>query len=303
MKEDDANKTVIHDANAPDKTGVHTKRDACLIVIAGGTVGMMHKLPSPGEIVIGRTGDAAIQLDDDGVSRKHASISITPNRQVILNDLGSTNGTFVNGDRVTEKMLKDGDKVQIGPQAILKFQYQDALDEEFQRILFERAVKDGLTGIYNKKYFLDRLGTDFSYAKRHKTSLALIMFDIDHFKKINDGHGHPAGDYVLQRLTAQVKRTVRNEDAFARYGGEEFAILMRDTGDEKAIILAERIRLLVQQTVFEFEGKRIPVTVSLGVGTTQSSPVESPADLVTCADQCLYNAKQGGRNRVSAREK
>jgi len=300
--EDDHKTTIVSDPLGAKKPSAHVKQDACLIVIAGGTVGMMHKLPGTGEIVIGRTDDAAIQLDDDGVSRKHARISITPNLQVVLNDLGSTNGTYVNGARVIEHVLKNGDKVQIGPQAVLKFQYQDELDEEFQRILFESAVKDGLTGIYNKKYFLDRIETDFSYAKRHHAPLALIMFDIDHFKKINDGHGHPAGDHVLKELAALVKRTIRNEDVLARFGGEEFVLLMRDVDDEKALMLAERLRRAVEQAPFEFEGQRIPVTISVGVGTMSDShnlPMQKSEDLVSNADRSLYQAKRAGRNRVA----
>jgi two-component system cell cycle response regulator len=298
MKEDPG-KTVIRNTASVNEASV--KREACLIVIAGGTVGMMHKLPASGEIFIGRTADTGIQIDDEGVSRKHARISVTTDHRIVLNDLGSTNGTYINGTRIIEQVLLDGDKIQIGPDVILKFQYQDALDEDFQRRLFESAVKDGLTGIYNKKYFLDRIETDVAYAKRHKTPLALIIFDIDHFKKINDTFGHAAGDYVLKELSALVKRTIRGEDVFARFGGEEFVLLMRDVDEAKASMLAERLRRLVEQAGFEFDGKRIPCTVSLGVcamGANEDTPIQGSADLVNRADQYLYKAKRAGRNRV-----
>jgi two-component system, cell cycle response regulator len=284
--------------NDPDTSA---KRGACLIVIAGGTVGMMHKLPTSGEIFIGRTADAGIQIEDDGVSRKHARISITTDRRIVLNDFGSTNGTYINGIKIVEQVLLDGDKIQLGPDVVLKFQYQDALDEDFQRRLFESAVKDGLTGIYNKKYFLDRIETDVAYAKRHKTPLALIIFDIDHFKKINDTYGHAAGDHVLKELSALVKRTIRGEDVFARFGGEEFVLLMRDVDEAQASMLAERLRRLVEQAQFEFDGKQIPFTISLGVcamGANDDAPIQGSADLVNRADQYLYKAKRAGRNRV-----
>ena len=279
------------------------REEPCFIVIAGGTVGMMYKLTKD-DIYIGRATDAEVRVDDEGVSRRHARVSITPGQQVILVDLGSTNGSFVNGHRVQEQVLRDGDKVQIGSTTVLKFSYQDALEESFQRKLFDSAVKDGLTQIYNKKYFMDRIETDFAYAKRHRSPLTLLLFDIDHFKKINDTRGHPCGDHVLRELATLVKKTVRNEDVFARFGGEEFAVLMRDVDDAKGLILAERMRRLIEAHVFEFEGQRIPVTVSIGIGTMAANtnpPIADSAELVNRADQYLYNAKRAGRNRVEGK--
>ena len=304
MAEDE--KTAVRDMRSlfGEAGAAPTKQEACFIVIAGGTVGQMYKLSGTGDIFIGRATDAEIRVDDEGVSRKHARVSQTPNQQVIIIDLGSTNGTYVNGAKIGEQVLRDGDKVQIGATTVLKFQYQDALEESFQRKLFDSAVKDGLTQIYNKKYFLDRIETDFAYAKRHKAMLTLMIFDIDHFKKINDTHGHPAGDYVLRELANLVKRTVRNEDVFARFGGEEFVVLMRDVDDAKALVLAERLRRVVEGNRFEFEGTHVPVTISIGIGTmaaNQNPPVQDSADLVNRADQYLYKAKRGGRNRVEGR--
>lgn len=290
-------KSLFGDAQAPKR------QEPCFIVIAGGTVGQMYKLTKD-DIYIGRATDAEVRVDDEGVSRRHARVSLTPGEQVILVDLGSTNGTFVNGAKVAEQVLRDGDKVQIGSTTVLKFSYQDALEENFQRKLFDSAVKDGLTGIYNKKYFMDRIETDFAYAKRHRSPLTLLLFDIDHFKNINDTRGHPAGDHVLRELAALVKKTVRNEDVFARFGGEEFAVLMRDVDDAKALVLAERLRRLIEAHVIEFEGQRIPVTVSIGIGTLSantSPPIADSAELVNRADQYLYTAKRAGRNRVEGK--
>ena len=302
MAEDE--KTAVRDMKSLFGEAQGPKREEpCFIVIAGGTVGMMYKLTRD-DIYIGRANDAEIRVDDEGVSRRHARVSLTPGQQVILVDLGSTNGTYVNGQKIGEQVLRDGDKVQIGSTTVLKFSYQDALEESFQRKIFDSAVKDGLTGIYNKKYFMDRIETDFAYAKRHRSPLTLLLFDIDHFKKINDTYGHPAGDYVLRELSALVKKTVRNEDVFARFGGEEFAILMRDVDDAKALVLAERLRRLIEGTTFEFDGTRIPVSVSIGIGTMTANtnpPVQDSADLVNRADQYLYKAKRGGRNRVEGK--
>lgn len=299
--EEDSHKTVIREPLTAGDTRGGAKREACLLVMAGATIGATHKLPYRGGAIIGRGSDADIQIGDEDVSRTHARISIASNGDVTLNDLDSTNGTYVNGAKITEQRLQDGDRIQLGPRILLKFQYQDALEEEFQRKLFESAVKDGLTGIYNKKYFLDRIEADIAYAKRHNAPLALLLLDVDHFKRINDNFGHPAGDHVLKQLAALVKRTIRTEDVFARFGGEEFAILMRDVNDETALMLAERLRGQIQEATFEFGGKLIPVTVSIGVGMMNeglASPVHTSADLVNCADHYLYEAKRGGRNRV-----
>ncbi len=291
-------RSLFGEQNAPERREV-----PYFIVIAGGTVGMMYKL-TQSDTFIGRATDAEVRVDDEGVSRKHARVSTTPNQQVILIDLGSTNGTYVNGTRVTEQVLRDGDKVQVGSTTVLKFSYQDALEESFQRKLFDSAVKDGLTGIYNKKFLIDRIETDFAHAKRHRTCLTLVIFDIDFFKKVNDGYGHPCGDYVLKELATLVKKTLRNEDVFARFGGEEFVVLMRDVDDTGALVLAERLRRLVEQYPFEFEGKRIPVTISVGIGTMnieQNPPFNDAAELVNRADQYLYKAKRSGRNRVEGK--
>lgn len=300
MEKDDS-KTVIREATEQDKPRESKKRDACLLVMAGATIGAMHKLPNRGDVTIGRANDADIRIGDDDISRNHARISVRRSGQVTITDLVSTNGTYVNGAKILEQTLNDGDKIQLGPRLLLKFQYQDAVEEEFQRKLFESAVKDGLTGIYNKKYFLDRIDTDIAYAKRHHTPLALLLFDIDHFKTINDTFGHSAGDHVLKQLTTIVKRTVRTEDLFARFGGEEFVVLMRDVDEKEAMALAERLRGRVEQTAFEYGGKRIAVTISIGVGIMQMDPkpsMQSSAELVNFADRCLYQAKRGGRNRV-----
>jgi two-component system, cell cycle response regulator len=276
------------------------KRQACLVVIAGTKMGAMYPVPEVGKVDIGRSSTATICIDDEGVSRRHAEMSIT-NRGVVLADLNSTNGTYVNGRRIVERLLRSGDKIQVGPRTILRFQYQDAVDEAFQRQLFESAVKDGLTGIYNKKYFVDRIEADVAYARRHKTALTLFMLDIDHFKNINDTYGHPAGDHVLKQVATLLRRTIRTEDIFARFGGEEFALLMRDVDDQKALMLAERMRRKVEEASFVFAGKRIAVTISIGIGTTNSSSetaIQTPAELIEQADQSLYRAKRTGRNRV-----
>lgn len=299
----DEEKTIVRDIRSitnPDGEG-KPREEPYLIVLSGGPVGMMYRILAEGPTIIGRAIDADVRLEDEGVSRNHAQI-LYPNEtgNPIVEDLNSTNGTFVNGEQIRRHELQDGDKVQIGSTSILKFSYQDDLERTFQQELYTRGVKDGLTGIYNKKYFLDRIEAEYSHARRHEGHLTLLIFDIDHFKRVNDTFGHPAGDHVLIELSKVVLETLRTEDVFARYGGEEFVILMRDVDDEGATVLSERIRHNVEAHTFVHSGTVIPLTISIGVGSL-SDDISEAEELIHVADKYLYKAKNAGRNRVEGR--
>jgi diguanylate cyclase (GGDEF)-like protein len=269
---------------------------AYLIVLAGSSVGEMFKIAKE-STVIGRGTQADIHVVDDGISRRHAEIVHAGDR-ILIRDLESTNGTFCNGDRIGEHELQDGDKIQVGSTTILKFTFHDSLDETFQRQMYESALRDGLTKIFNKKYFLDRLESEFAYAVRHKTPLSLIMFDIDHFKAVNDTHGHLAGDYALSTLAQIVTTTIRQEDVFARYGGEEFAVICRGIDLQSATTFAERVRKTVASYKFEYANAQLAVTVSCGVASVTELGMRQPLDLIAAADEALYGAKRSGRNKV-----
>ena len=164
--------------------------------------------------------------------------------------------------------------------------------------MYDAALRDGLTKCYNKKFFQDRLETEFAYAKRHKTMLSLVIFDVDHFKKVNDNFGHLAGDAVLVHLARITHAMVRTEDVAARYGGEEFAIICRGIPLLNAGVVGERLRAAVEAENFDFQGKRLPVTISAGVAALPEAQVATPTELVGAADSALYEAKRSGRNRV-----
>ncbi len=287
--------TVIHKRIPPG--GAPRERNAYLIVLSGRAVGQMFKLAS-GEHVVGRSTDADIRLDDEGVSRAHAKMRRRSDGTVEVSDLDSTNGTYVNGAQVRHFTLSDGDRIQIGSVTILKFSYQDSLEEQFQQQLYESATRDPLTQSYNKRYFNEQFEKDFSHALRHHLPVSLVMLDVDHFKQVNDNNGHPAGDHVLQRLAATIMASLRTEDAFCRVGGEEFAVIMRDCVDDEAMQLAERLRRLVASTQFVYGGKTLPVTISLGVASFDRTRHTRSTDLVEESDRCLYEAKRRGRNRA-----
>jgi two-component system cell cycle response regulator len=269
---------------------------ACLVVLSGSSVGEMYRLEKD-QVVLGRGDKVDLRLIDDGISREHAQI-LRQGGQLFLEDLGSTNGTYCNGERVTRHPLAEGDKILIGSTTILKFSYQDRLDEMFQRQMSESALRDGLTRAFNKRYFSERIDSEFQYANRHRTPLSLIFIDIDHFKRINDVHGHQTGDYVLTQLATLLMSMLGEEEVFARYGGEEFAIIARGSALEAAGALSERMRAAVEGHPFSHDGIPIPVTVSVGVASAPAAGLGSASSLVARADETMYAAKRAGRNRV-----
>lgn len=299
--DDDKEATQVADISELRKVfAERSKRDrAYLIVLAGSNVGEMYKIDDS-ETVIGRAVGSMIRLNDDGVSRRHARV-LQSGGTVVIEDLHSANGTLVNETPVARHTLRDGDKIRIGSTTILKFTYHDNLDESFQKQMYDAALRDGLTHVFNKKYLLDRMESELTYAQRHGTPLSLLMLDVDHFKSVNDVHGHLAGDFVLTRIAKLASSTVQNDGVFARYGGEEFSALCRGADVDAAVSLAERIRSTIAASAFEFDGKTIPITVSVGVATFPLAPAQTTTELIAAADQALYDAKRGGRNRVCVR--
>jgi diguanylate cyclase (GGDEF)-like protein len=272
---------------------------AYVIVLVGASVGAMFKLPR-GEASIGRSRRADVHLTDDGVSRIHAVIRHDGDK-LFIEDRGSRNGTFINGRKVEGRAaLADGDKIQVGRTTILKFTYHDALDESFHEQMYESALRDALTKLFNKRYFHDRIDGELRFAARHHTSLALLVIDIDHFKRVNDERGHVVGDVALVGVGEALQSAVRNEDVVARFGGEEFAIISRSTDRAQAMILAERLRKTVESRAIDVaEGAPVKVTISIGVASYPEVQAADPSDLVDAADKALYRAKSGGRNRIS----
>jgi diguanylate cyclase (GGDEF)-like protein len=283
----------------PSTTPTGGRRDrAHLIVLAGESLGQMFRLERP-EVVIGRAAGTDVRLQDDGVSRRHARIVLVDG-QLGIEDLESANGTLVNGEPVRRAILRDGDKIQVGSTTILKFTYSDELEEHFREKMLDAALRDGLTGAFNKGHFNQQLPIEIAYARRHATPLSMLMFDVDHFKKVNDTFGHPAGDYVLATLGEMVQGMTRTEDLFARVGGEEFAILCRGVGANQSLALGERLRSTVETFSFVHQGRRFRVTISVGVAAWFDQP-DSGTQLVADADEALYKAKNSGRNRVVVR--
>jgi two-component system, cell cycle response regulator len=269
--------------------------DAALVVIYGLDLGRKFDLKR-NEIIIGRSSKADICVDQEAVSRNHAQITNTK-KGVRIKDLGSTNGTFINDEAVEgEREMRNGDLVKIG-RTIFKFIAGGNIEAAYHDEIYRLTTMDGLTQVHNRRYFDEQIDRELSRSRRYERVLSLVMMDIDHFKQINDQHGHLAGDYVLKQLASTVRTKIRREDVFARYGGEEFSIILPEIDLKGAKLFAEKVRQMISKQHFVFDKTHIPVTVSVGVAILQPQHREA-GDLVRAADEKLYEAKTSGRNRV-----
>jgi diguanylate cyclase (GGDEF)-like protein len=286
------NKTVVTViSRVPEKPAA---KEACLVVIYGMELGKKYNLDSS-SIIIGRSSKSDIQIDQESVSRNHARI-INNGKSILIRDLGSTNGTYVNDELIDEYVLRDRDLVKIG-RTIFKFLTGGNIESAYHEEIYRLTTVDGLTQIYNKRYFMETVERELSRSHRYRRELSLIMFDIDHFKQINDTYGHLAGDYVLKHLAQVIKAKIRREDMMARFGGEEFAIVLPEIDNAGALQFAEKIRKLVVATKFRFEEADIDVKISIGVATAQAEETDLN-EFIKRADAFLYEAKKSGRNKV-----
>ncbi len=310
-RDDDGDTVSIKPAALVDVT---RRGEACLVVIYGPELGRRIPL-SHSQFEIGRSSKSDLSIDQESISRHHARIASAGNGSYMLMDLGSTNGTYVNDTAITEHKLVDGDQIKIG-RSILKFMTGDNIETSYHEEIYRLVTVDGLTQLYNKRYFGEALEREYNRAKRYKRQLSLFLLDIDHFKQINDRYGHVAGDFVLRQLAMEVKAKLRREDIFARVGGEEFGVLLPEVEHEGALATAEKVRKVVEAARFSFDKHIIPCTVSIGVATIDVNALKAqdveapPADggakrstagsLYALADVALYRAKESGRNRVEA---
>jgi diguanylate cyclase (GGDEF)-like protein len=268
--------------------------DACIVVIYGTELGKRLELGST-PFEIGRSSNNDLFIDQESVSRHHARITFRDGKYSLV-DLDSTNGTYINDESVRERPLHDGDQVRIG-RSILKFMTGENVEVHYHEEIYRLMTVDGLTQIFNRRYFNEALEREVNRAKRYDRPLSLLTFDIDLFKKVNDTHGHLAGDSLLRLIAAAVKSRLRREDIFARTGGEEFAVLLPEVPLDSARLTAEKVRAIVESTPVKHDNDTLRCTISVGVSQLSKDDA-SPEALYERTDQRLYEAKQGGRNRV-----
>src|SRR5438309_10431487 len=256
----------------PNLNLASANREPCLVHIypTGPGMGCRHALGSA-RLVIGRSNDCDIFINDNSVSRRHVGIESRADGYYAV-DLQSMNGTFVNNLPAEERKLEDGDYLRVG-NCIYRFLSGGNVEADYHEEIYRLAIIDALTEIHNKRSMLEFLARELVRAARHDRCLALVIFDIDRFKAINDEFGHLGGDLTLRELAACVKAEIRQDELFARYGGEEFAIVLPETNLEKAGKLAERVRQLVAAHTFQYGDKQFQVTISLGVTATTGTDV------------------------------
>ena len=250
---------------------------------------------------LGRHPDNQACIDDDGISRFHARISIDGSKYWV-EDLGSSNGTYINGRRITSCELSNGDTLNLGPRVSFRFSAATAHEERALKQLYESSVRDPLTGAFNRHYFSSQLTIEIAYAARHDTPLSIVLLDIDFFKKVNDTHGHLGGDAALVHLANVFGKSLRTEDLLARYGGEEFVILLRGIPVDRALAVAERLRVSLESQPVVHGETSFRITASFGCASLSCCKGATPDVLLELTDQRLYRAKETGRNRVVAND-
>lgn len=269
---------------------------ACLVLIYPPGPDMGKRFPlEKDDIVLGRGADCDIMVDRDSVSRRHARVFRAGNNWIV-EDLNSTNGSYVNDQLIQRHPLRDSDFLKIGA-AIFKFLTGTGIEASYYEEIYRMTIIDGLTGAHNKRYFIEFLEREIARCSRYKRPLSLVMFDIDHFKNINDTHGHLTGDYVLKEMSRRLLGRIRKEELLARYGGEEFAAVLPETGHAGAMHFGEQIRQIVANEPFEYDGDHFDITISVGVFTLNGENSD-PLAFIRRADENLYRAKREGRNRV-----
>ena len=270
---------------------------AVLTQMAGLEAGRVCGLDGP-EVTLGRAPTCTHAFDEASLSRVHAKV-LKEGGNYVIDDVQSRNGVFVNDQRVTRATLSDGDRLRLASAVTLRFQLVDEQEERALQRVYESSVKDGLTGVWNRKYLDERLRGELAYATRHNASLAVVIADIDYFKKVNDTYGHLVGDEVLKATAAVMRAALRTEDLLARYGGEEFVVVARGVDLRSASQLAERLRMITERRAVEVDGQVISRTISAGVATIACCGADVSVErLLGIADERLYRAKEGGRNRV-----
>jgi len=273
-------------------------REACLVSIypTGPRMGLRYTL-SGDELVIGRGSDCAIRNDDSSVSRRHAVLRRGEDGRYKVADLGSANGTFVNNSQHLGGVLQDGDYLRVG-NCLYRFLAGGNVEAEYHEEIYRLTILDALTQVHNRRYLNEFLEREVTRAVRHNRPLALVLLDIDHFKAVNDRMGHLAGDMALRELGNRLRPLVGPDELLARYGGEEFALVLPEATSAQAVRTAERLRRVIADRPFTFEGTVFPLTVSAGVATTPGGSQALVADLLQNADSNLFQAKLHGRNRV-----
>jgi diguanylate cyclase (GGDEF)-like protein len=253
----------------------------------------------PTYTTIGRGLTATVRISDEGISRTHAAVSVEGG-VYYLSDAGSTNGTFANGDRVDRHPLREGDKIQLGAASVLRFTYHEDSDDDHQRDLYESTLRDRLTGLFARGYFVNRLDSDVAVALRHGKPLALVRFAVDRFADVRAELGQSTSDHVLRDMARTIVESTRSDDLLARLGDEEFAFLCRDVDAMRAARAGRRLRETIagREVDVRAGGRPLRLTLSLGVADLALLHEPTAEALLKAAESALTIARRAGGDRL-----
>lgn len=297
-----------HVSRRPAAKPLHGERRPSLVSLRGELLAVSIPLERD-EVTLGRALEADVRVNDSRASRLHARIKTERDPQsgelrFKITDLGSTNGTLVNGHLLTEVVLSEGDKIAIGDH-LFRFDMLDDIDREFQQQIHRLLAHDELTGLLTSKSFFSELRREAGRAEVESLPFCVLMMDLDHFKAVNDTHGHLAGSQTLSKIGTVIKQALRVGDVAARFGGEEFAAFLLDADYAQGLVAAERVRSAVENYDFPITRKDSTgdqshrITISVGVASFPDD-ARDPIHLIELADAALYRAKSSGRNRICA---
>jgi two-component system, cell cycle response regulator len=290
-------------------TAQHQRKDLrpALVFLSGDLLAVPIPLERE-EVILGRALANDVRINDSKVSREHAKIvsvydSVSNSVSYILQDLGARNGTYLNGQKISQATLQNGDKIIIG-EHILRFELLDEIDREYQRQIRRLLSHDDLTGLLSSRSFFSELRREASRSNTEKRPFCVLMMDVDFFKNVNDTYGHLTGSKTLEEIGMCIAQIMRSGDAAARFGGEEFAAFLLDAELTQGLVAAERIRQVIEEYKFTVlrQGKSSDthhLTISIGVASFPDDS-KDPIELVEMADSALYRAKREGRNKVCA---
>jgi len=297
-------------ASAPKTDAGGRERHPALVFLRGELLAAPIPLERE-EVTLGRALEADVRVNDARASRMHARIRVerdpsTGEARYHIQDLDSTNGTLLNGQPISEAYLQDGDKLTIG-EHLLRFDLLDDIDREYQRQIHRLLAHDELTGLLTSKSFFSELRREAARAESDGRPFCVLMMDIDHFKAVNDTHGHLVGSQTLEEVGSLITNALRAGDVAARFGGEEFAAFLLNADCAQGLVAAERVRTAIESNQFsavrrgapQSAGSTLRLTISVGVASYPDD-ARDPIELVEHADTALYRAKNMGRNRVVA---
>ena len=281
----------------------------CLLALDGIDAGSIFKIE--GDVVtLGRGTECDIVLRDDGISRRHAKILVLGPRRLIVEDLSSTNGTFVGGKSVSRATLRVGEKILFGRRTMLRYVLDDSLDLLYENSLSESKNRDPLTGVFNRRYLKQRLATELSFSRRHHIPLSVLLFEIDQLTEMNRRHGYHTGDQMLVTMSRTIGEMIRVEDVFGRYSGEIFMIITQGIDAEGGVSFGKRVREQISRAgLIALDGSEEEITMSASVGLAtvsdgagRGTSGRGASDVLEVALDNLFQAKEYGGNRVIAKE-